>query len=115
RIGSLQGFALRRQRWVRLIGRYQGLAQRVRAGRPGHQRSDQRRGNEIAKPGAPLESESLRATEARQRRNPRIPDRKSTERTARLAADDEARDPAVRDRGAETATVGQLVDDRVRN
>ena len=104
------------ERRIGLIGRDERLAQRVGAGRAGHQGSNQRSGNEAYEAcECPLESECCRAAEARQRRNARIADGQSAERAAGLAADHQAGDSAIDDRRAKAAAVGQLVDDRVGN
>jgi hypothetical protein len=63
----------------------------------------------------PIESESFRPGEARQRRNAGIGEREIAEGDARLAANNEASDSAIGERGAQPPAFGELIDDRVRN
>src|SRR5207253_3572279 len=64
---------------------------------------------------SPLETESFRPAEARQRRRSGIAEGEVTERAAGLAADDQASDAAIDQHRAELAAVRELIDDCVGN
>ena len=61
------------------------------------------------------EYKGRRSLEARQCRRRGIRDREIAEAAARLAAGDQARDPLVDDRAAETAAIAKLLDERIGN